>query len=405
MIIVNDEVVVATHGRGVWTVSIPELEGYEPRPVPSLIANRFSLDGDIAGTYKLRTAASEAKITVTYEVDGQEISESFDLEDVTTIDQDLTWSEKLTQIPEDEIILASFKLETKVGDEFFNSYSQSLIINVDEDDPVDEYENDFDQGQTDFALKGFTVGNTGGFGSAGLQTPHPYPNLTVYNAVFQKPIIVTDETNTVAFDEVCIVEPGDPGTQFPDPNFWDYVLIEATNDRGLTWDTIDAYDARKFDSWLNQYNNSPNDASPDLTERRVIHLEDFYDVGDEVFLSFTFESDPFVTGWGWRIDNFTVGNPSVNTIDIIDEGGFSARVIQNPVIDVINLELINNEEARDLRYNVVDMNGRMVYQGRIMNQFRGQQIEQIDVSNLPSGLYLVNVQYGTTQQAIRVVKQ
>ena len=30
MLIVNDQVIAATHGRGIWTVALPQLSGYEP---------------------------------------------------------------------------------------------------------------------------------------------------------------------------------------------------------------------------------------------------------------------------------------------------------------------------------------------------------------------------------------
>ena len=140
-----------------------------------------------------------------------------------------------------------------------------------------------------------------------------------------------------------------------------------------------------------------------MVERRTINLEDYYDLGDKVYLAFTMDTDPLAFGWGWRIDNFTVGNPSVNTLDQVDEKGFSARVINNPAQDVIRLELINTESGKDIRYQVIDLNGRLVNQGRTINSFAGEQLEQIDVSDLAAGIYLVNVQWGNQVQAIRVV--
>ena len=253
MTIVNDEIVVATHGRGVWSVSIPELEGYEPRPVPSLIATKYALDGSVTGTYKLRAAAESAKITVTYEVNGDRKVKEFNIDDIATLDEDIAFANLIDDIPEDEIIPANIQLQTSVGGELLNSYSTTLLFNVDDDDPVDEYENDFDQGQTDFALAGFDYLEPAGFGSKGLDSPHPYFNQSTYRAVFQKPIIVSDETNTVAFDEIALIEPGDAGTVFPDPEFLDYLLIEATKD-GMVWDTIEAYDCRLIQKWSDAYN-------------------------------------------------------------------------------------------------------------------------------------------------------
>ncbi len=48
MVIVNDQVVVATHGRGVWSVALPELAGYEPPA--AILAPRFNqIAGGVAG--------------------------------------------------------------------------------------------------------------------------------------------------------------------------------------------------------------------------------------------------------------------------------------------------------------------------------------------------------------------
>ena len=39
---------------------------------------------------------------------------------------------------------------------------------------------------------------------------------------------------TLSFDEIALVEPGDPGSVFGDPAFWDYVVVEGSRD-GVTW--------------------------------------------------------------------------------------------------------------------------------------------------------------------------
>lgn len=411
MKIVNDEIVMATHGRGVWSVSIPELEGYEPRPVPSIVANRFSLDGIVAGNYKFRTETESAKIIVSYEVEGEMKNEEFPIADVSSIGQDIDFLQVITDLPEDEIIRGNVLLQTVVNGEILNSYSPTLLFNVDADDPISEYENDFDKGQTDFALDGFRYLQPTGFGSKGLDSPHPYPQLVEYLAIFQKPIPVTDETSTVAWDEIVLLEPGAGGSVFGDPDFYDHILIEGTNNNGLSWDTIEGYDSRYNEIWENAYNNgisgqdSDTRGSSELIMRHVINLQDYYDIGDEVYLSFSMSSDPFALGWGWRMDNLNVGNSSVNTIDVVEEKGFSASVITNPVEDNIQLELINTEADKDIRYDIVDLNGRQVVRGKILNSFQGNRVEQIDVHNLPGGLYLVRVMWEGKQRGIRVVKR
>ena len=117
-------------------------------------------------------------------------------------------------------------------------YSDALLVTVDQDDKAIGYYYDFDNGEVDFATLNMEINNPSNFGSLGLGTPHPYEDLSQYFSVFQKPIPITEENNTIAFDEIAIIEPGDAGIEFPDPNFWDYVLIRGTKDFGITWDTI-----------------------------------------------------------------------------------------------------------------------------------------------------------------------
>jgi hypothetical protein len=48
MVIVNDEVAVATHGRGIWSVGLPQLAGYEP-PVATLSPRFREIGGGFSG--------------------------------------------------------------------------------------------------------------------------------------------------------------------------------------------------------------------------------------------------------------------------------------------------------------------------------------------------------------------
>ncbi|MGE5500244.1 MAG: hypothetical protein ACM3Q2_19385, partial [Syntrophothermus sp.] len=54
----------------------------------------------------------------------------------------------------------------------------------------------------------------------------------------------------VEYDDIAIVEPGDPGYKFGSTNFWDYVVIEASKD-GAVWTPIeDGYDCNSNSKWL-----------------------------------------------------------------------------------------------------------------------------------------------------------
>jgi hypothetical protein len=106
----------------------------------------------------------------------------------------------------------------------------------------------------------------------------------------------------VEFDEIAIVEPGDPGTEFGDSAFWDYVSVEASLD-GLVWTPLDGWDAGAYPEWLSAYPNAP---SPSLFRPRSLDLTQFYSPNDVVLLRFKLYADSYVNGWGWVIDNLAI---------------------------------------------------------------------------------------------------
>jgi len=79
MKIVNDEVVLATQGRGLWTVSLPELEGYEPQSAlisPRVAITSTGFGGQIAGNANLRSSYDSSIVSISIPVaDSSEVIE------------------------------------------------------------------------------------------------------------------------------------------------------------------------------------------------------------------------------------------------------------------------------------------------------------------------------------------
>ncbi len=403
MRIVNDEVVVATHGRGVWSVSIPELEGYEPPAVPSVLSTQIVLDGNLSGTYTLRGPADNARILATYSIDGNKQTEVFDLMELNTVGEKVFFNFQLSELPEDEIVPMVVQIQSEVDGLTLSGNSDALLVNVDQDDKAIGYYYDFDNGEVDFATLNMEINNPSNFGSLGLGTPHPYANLSQYFSVFQKPIPITEENNTIAFDEIAIIEPGEDGIEFPDPNFWDYVLLRGTNDFGITWDTIQGYDCNLFQVWRDRW-DSNSAANRDDIVRRGINLLDYYDIGDEVYLSWQVISDPFSNGWGWRIDDIQIGNSTVNTVDNGIEG-ISVKLINNPVVDQALIEVENTTESLDFDFLLYDINGKIVSKIEPLKRFSGKTQFSVDLSNFSAGTYILASQAGSNYRGTtKIVK-
>jgi len=208
---------------------------------------------------------------------------------------------------------------------------------------VSGYTNVFEVDDGDFNGDGFSVIAPPGFLDGGLNSIHPYTgagmnNIRNFVANLRVPIILQNTDALIEFNEVVLVEPGDPGTQFGDANFWDFVVVEGRRSDSAEWiPFIDGYDSGDNPTWFNAYFsnivgfNSLTEGSEDLLEERVIDMQESGDfvAGDTILVRFRLFSDPVAVGWGWAIDNLRIQDAAVAVEDFINEQDFS--VYPNPV--------------------------------------------------------------------------
>ncbi|MEJ0030993.1 MAG: T9SS type A sorting domain-containing protein [Bacteroidota bacterium] len=187
-------------------------------------------------------------------------------------------------------------------------------------DVADTYYNDFnDLSDADFFGNGFTVSNPGaGFTDGAINSTHPYlaaGNAGQLNFIYNLkiPIRIAPEEAIMKFDEIVLVEPGTDGVPWPDPDFFDYVVVEGSTDGGTTWIPVaDGYDCRYDDAWNTLWKNTFNGenstavATPSLYRTHSFNLLDKFQAGDEVAFRFRLYSDPLASGWGWAIDNLKI---------------------------------------------------------------------------------------------------
>lgn len=189
----------------------------------------------------------------------------------------------------------------------------------------DSYSNNFNAVTQDFFGDNlFSITTPTGFSNGAIHTTHPYPNgagaASTSNFVYQLriPIRLKSADATLKFDEIVLVEPGEPGTKYGDAEFWDYVIVEGSKDGGLTWKPIvDGYDARANAAWLTRFNssndggdpaNSTGNGDPTLFKTRTIDMlaNKNFIAGDEIAIRFRLLADQLVHGWGWAIDNLKI---------------------------------------------------------------------------------------------------
>ncbi|MCH8956505.1 T9SS type A sorting domain-containing protein [candidate division KSB1 bacterium] len=302
MVIVNDQVVVATHGRGVWSVALPELAGYEPPA--AVLAPRFNQiagggAGLITADLTLRSGYDSSFVVV----DGEKF---FKIDaNAAAVDTVITFA-----VPVEQLRTVAFSLTSYKDGTIFKSRAINLDVF-----PLLEaqlaYSNDFSSRTQDFVLDRMRLGFGMEFETRGIQSPHPYPDAPLgatidLTAILKIPIIVAAQNATLSYDDIAIVEPGTEGVQFGEFGFWDFVIVEGSIDNGVTWIPFaDGYDARFDQAWLTAYNSSASGA-PSMLRSHTLNMLDRFSAGDEVIIRFRLNIDEAINGWGWLIRNIVI---------------------------------------------------------------------------------------------------
>lgn len=293
------------------------------------------------------------------------------------------------------------------------------------------YVSSFDQPPySDFYLKGFSFSQPNGFSSPSLSSDHPYADgseesydggggsdkFTNNDALLLKPIIIRSDTAKIYFDEVALVEPGDKGEAFlnvdgtVNRSFFDYVIVQGSSDLGKTWyNFTNGWDANSFSIWQNAWNskidkdgNSTASASPSLLKKREIDMlaSGKFKTGDQVIIRFRLHADVASHGWGWWIDNLNIqGASTISNPVLAIEPGTKIRDLQvspNPTSDRLLIQmplLVDGNTEKEVMIRLSDMMGKMILSKKY--QIWGDLFkEELDLSTLSQGSYLLHVQTG-----------
>jgi hypothetical protein len=265
------------------------------------------------------------------------------------------------------------------------------------------YENDFEEGISDFLTSEFYHDKPVGFNSFGLHSEHPYkaPNSddTYYHfyAQLRIPIRLSSDNSFLSFDEIAYIEPGEDGTVFGDEEFWDYVIVEGSKDDGKTWRAFaDGWDCRFDATWDENYRSGflpgSNDSQAIPTDEemryRLINMLDdpYFQAGDVVLIRFRLLSDPYARGWGWMIDNLRIqGTTSVKDTPLSPEG---ISIYPQPSSGWLNVRIQMRESVERLQLDLLDLTGRELKKEII--EYPGTDFTgQFDINHLPNGVYLM----------------
>ncbi|MEJ2054320.1 MAG: T9SS type A sorting domain-containing protein, partial [Calditrichaceae bacterium] len=120
----------------------------------------------------------------------------------------------------------------------------------------------------------------------------------------ETPIQLFSDSKLV-YDDVAIVEPGEPGEYYPSEMMWDYVAVEGSAN-GSDWQLLtEPYDCRYDSVWQAAFLSSA-DGDSTMFRNHEIQLTDFYSPGKIIYIRFRLHADAASNGWGWAIDNIKI---------------------------------------------------------------------------------------------------
>lgn len=344
MKVVDDQVVVGTHARGIWTVTMPELPALVQSPVVHAIGSApnqslavqlslrsayDSLHIAVNGVVKKRVAATEHKDTLFYV--NHKVSSDAQLK------VEVTGYRRTAKYP-----AASFTFKPVVSP-----------------DPVKSYATIFPKEEAGFNGADYTTQRPSGFRNHGFHTKHPYDHNKEYISQLIYPIIVAETRAEITYEDIALVEGASEGAVFGEDAFNDYVVVEGTKD-GLNWKPLkDGYNSASSDAWKEAYLTSGK-ADPSLFMAQQIDLHTTFEAGDTIFVRFRMHTNATNNGYGWVIDNLRIqDNTPLGFNEGVLSGQFSLETFPNPASTHANIHFYLPEAAK-VSLNIYDINGAKI---------------------------------------------
>jgi hypothetical protein len=307
----NDQVVIATHGRGVWSATISELENFTFNSflaLPSVTTEQKAIES--VKTIVSYTVPSDDVSKVKLFVDGTEVTEI-----VQDFSEGVTYTYETDNLSEGyhnlgvQLFDETNNLETPVStQEFlvidFDNAASSIGIAEFEPSDVFVYKSDFIIDKMLFQVSDKVLNNA----------DHPYLSNKTYSVVLKKPLTISGANKNFSYEDMAIVEPYPVSNDLT--NFYDYVIIEASKDL-QNWTTLDKYDARRFPEWLAEYNKGAAAApSNELFKEQTIDLtaNGELGIGDTVVIRFRLVTDVDTTSFGWAIRSVNKATASIKEV-------------------------------------------------------------------------------------------
>ncbi|MFM8911374.1 MAG: T9SS type A sorting domain-containing protein, partial [Flammeovirgaceae bacterium] len=382
----DSQIVIATHGRGIWTATLAADQNPPNRPIILNMGTKPNQDLTIKFSQSASSDSTEVYIR------GQKISSIRSISPGTYIVD----FRNVQPGNNTEVHLIAYRNGSPLQSAPFNTPHLSLKRPY-----VSAYSNLFLTGE-DFTVTPFNSFQTATFGTSNtsLQTQHNYPSNINASALLIQPIVVSASNSNFFYQDVAVIQPSPNGVQFGQPGFKDYVVVEATKN-GVDWIPLkNGYNASANAAWLTALNaNQPG--TPAMQVDQNTDLRTKFAANDTLLFRFRLKSDnDNITGWGWSIDNLFIQQPPTG-VELNSAIG-SLSIFPNPVQSKTTIRYMLTKPSA-VAIELFDAAGRPSIQENFGQQNEGNHERELDLTGRDEGVYVLRMKtdYGT--QSMKVI--
>ncbi len=390
MNVMDDQVVIATHGRGIFTANLPFAP--EITVVPKINAAGTLISGELGVEVLFNSPYDSSFLYINGTEAGRFVN--------TSEGRGMISVSGLT--PGDSIGISFYSYRR--GKVYKADPYSTSIFEV--NSPVTSYFQDFNNGTDDFTGNGYFITKFSGFDNFAIHSRHPYPegsgnpgDTVIFTYQLRTPVIVAEKNAIMKYKDIAIVETGEAGTVYPEERYYDYVVMEGSDD-GLHWKALaSGYDANKNSKWLSAY-NSGNKGDKSMFVEEQIDLHDTFKANDTIFIRLKLYSDPLTNGWGWCVDDLNIQN----IITALEDEAPDLIVYPNPFEDLMNIRYSLGENTR-VRFRLMDVQGKIIENIDLGIQMEGEHVFTLQNGHLSPGLYVLNMDLGGRAVKRKVIVQ
>ncbi|WP_421874825.1 VPS10 domain-containing protein [Marinoscillum sp.] len=371
---VDDQIVIATYGRGIWSVSV---SGIVSAP---LVTNGYT---NISGQWLLETEYAASFDSVLVFLNDQLVLTD---REVAAGKTTLTFAEQAVDgLKSTKVIgyLNGTPYETDEQDFYFVKLGEV----------ADSYQTDFSSAAADFVSGGLVLTATDELEDAALHSDHPYADGVDHYAYLRTPIRVQLNRSDFSYEDIALVEPGAAGSAFGDDAFNDYVVVEGSSD-GKNWIPLGTgYDASLHDDWTDAFQSGTVTSS--LFKSHSVPLVNYFANGSTIMIRFRLHSNTSESGYGWVIDNLSIQTESILGTGKSQE---NLSIYPNPVVNEATLRFAGTVPSEVMVY---DLNGKRM---DVINTGGNREVVW-DSNSLKRGVYLVKYSIDGVSQSQKVIVQ